>query len=133
MVCAMITGVASAPSDETMMAVNAMASRRPSCCISGSRRESAFQPESRFWLAVERLSLYFIVFRALLRTVDLNVFRRSVHQLGIRAKRQHLALHQENDLVVVLDRGNLLGHRDERHFRIIAAHIAEDLALGALV
>ena len=65
------------------------------------------------------LSVYFVVARASLRVVELDIFRRCLHQLPVRADGQDLALHQENDLVVIHHGGDLLRHRNQRDAGII--------------
>src|ERR1035438_2525888 len=46
-------------------------------------------------------SVYFIVARAALGVVELDIFRRSLHQFLMLADGQDFAFHQQNDLVIV--------------------------------
>ena len=64
-------------------------------------------------------SLYFIVARAPLGIVKLDIFGRRLHQFLVFSNGQHLALHQKDDLVVIHHRCNLLRHRNQRDSRII--------------
>src|SRR5215831_11387419 len=75
-------------------------------------------------------SLYFIDVGAPLGIVDLHVFWRGFHQLGMGAGGEHLAFHQENDLVVVFYRSNLLGNRDQGDAGVLLVDVAQDGALG---
>src|SRR5690348_6964934 len=80
------------------------------------------------------LSVYeLVVAGAALGVIDLDVFGRRLHQVPVRAAREDFALHQQHDLVVVLDRPDLLGHRDERYVRVVRADVGEDRALGRRV
>src|SRR5580698_1792048 len=51
----------------------------------------------RSWVS----SLYFIMARAPLGIVELDIFRRGVHQFLVRSSSEHLALHQKDDLIVI--------------------------------
>src|SRR5438309_1124761 len=64
--------------------------------------------------ALEVSRVYFIEIRAPLRFVDLDVFGRRFHQAPVRSHGQHLAFHQQDDLVVILHRRDFLRHRDQR-------------------
>ena len=54
---------------------------------------------------------------AALRVIDLDVLGRGLEQLLVGARRQHLSFHQQDDLVVVLDRRDLLRDRQQRDAR----------------
>ena len=51
----------------------------------------------------------------------------------MRTRGEHFALHQQHDLVVVLDGRNLLRHGDERDARVVRLDVLEDFALGRRV
>ena len=70
--------------------------------------------------------MYFIEICAPLRFVDLDVFGRRLHQLRVRSRGQHLAFHQENDLVVILHRRDFLRHRDQRDAGIFSLNVLEN-------
>src|SRR5580704_15645594 len=53
------------------------------------------------------LSVYFIVDRAALGVVELDIFRRDLHQFLVPADSEDFAFHEKNDLVVIDDRGDL--------------------------
>src|SRR5580700_5058683 len=53
-------------------------------------------------------SLYFIVARASLGIEELDIFGRCLHQLLVCADGEHLAFHQQDNLIVVGHRCNLL-------------------------
>src|SRR5580698_9207773 len=46
-------------------------------------------------------SLYFIMARASLGIVELDICRRSVHQYLVRTSSEHLTLHQKDDLSLI--------------------------------
>src|SRR5580698_540305 len=108
------------------MAKSAMTTRPFSGCISGTKRLmpalSVF-----FWPgALEVSRVYFIEISAPLRFVNLDVFRRRIHQGLVRAGGQHLAFHQQNNLVVILDGRDLLRHRNQGNSRVIVVNIVKD-------
>ena len=76
--------------------------------------------------ALEVSRVYFIEICAPLRFVDLDVFGRGFHQVRVRSGGQHLAFHQQNDLVVMLHRRDLLRHRNQRDAGIILMNVLEN-------
>src|SRR4051812_25232549 len=116
----MITGAISAVVDATIVATNEITTRRRSAASSGARRRSAAHSVAPGASALTLLSVYgFVVTGASLRVINLHVFRTGLEQLRVGARREHLAFHQQHNLVVILDRRNLLGHRHQRDTRIV--------------
>src|SRR5215472_1711716 len=104
----MMTGPTSVAPELTSMAAMATARRPRSGATSGAKR---LMPARRVRFVPNGFtvsSLYFIDIGAPLRIVDLDVFGRGFHQLGMSAGGEHLAFHQEDDLIVILDRGDFL-------------------------
>src|SRR6478672_12502279 len=126
----MMTGPTRVAPELISMAATATASGPRSGTISGTKRLTATR-RGRFVpnpLAVS--SLYFIEIGAPLRVVDLHVFGRSLHELRVGSGGEHLAFHQKDDLVVVLDGGDLLGYRNQSDSGILLLDVAENGALG---
>src|ERR1035438_8241390 len=106
--------------------------------FSSANRGMNFPPDSRRdrfcrgpFAAVS--SVYFIVARTSLGVVELDIFRRCLHQFLVGSHGQKLALHQEDDLVVVNDRGNLLRHRYQRDAGIILVYVLQNGPFGGSV
>src|SRR5580693_10608990 len=74
--------------------------------------------------------VYFIEIGAPLRFVDLDVFGRRFHQMGVSSRGEHLAFHQKNDLIVMLHRRDFLCHGNERDAGIIPMNVLENGAFG---
>src|SRR5215469_8079528 len=74
----------------------------------------------------EVLSVYFVVSGASLRLIELDIFWRDLHQFSVRSGSQNFAFHQENDLIKMLDRGDLLRDRDKRNLWIKFLNILEN-------
>src|SRR5437868_2509171 len=107
------------------MAASATAMWRRSGTISGTNLLIPALRERFVPNAFAVSSLYFIDIRASLRIVDLDVLRRGFHQLGVGPSGEHLSFHQENDLVVVLDGGDLLCHRDQGNAGIFFVNVLQ--------
>src|SRR5579862_9306276 len=109
----MMTGATRVAPELTNMATSATIIRPRSSAIRGTKRLIAVRSEVLLPNALVFSSLYFIVTGAPLRIVDLHVFRGSFHQFAMGSRSQNLSFHQENDPIVVLDRRDLLRHRDQ--------------------
>src|ERR1700681_3793776 len=110
MVCPMTTGATSAATELTTIATRAVITFRFSLAMSGANLLIPARSVPLDWRTLLVSSVYFIMAGASLRVIELDVFRRRRHQVLVRSGGQHLALHQENDLIVVCNRGDLLGH-----------------------
>src|SRR5665213_826540 len=94
------TGATSVVSELNTMAATAPMKGTFSVAKSGRN----FLPDSRsdrFCGRAAFSSVYFIVARAALGIVELDIFGRRLHQLAVRADGQEFTFHQENDLVVI--------------------------------
>src|SRR5579862_3169674 len=123
----MIIGPRSPDTDVTMTAASACTTSVCSPAMTGlSRRMAATMPRAGA-SCVRLLSRYgFIVAGAALGVMNLHVFRRRLKQMPMGAGGEDLAFHQENDLVVVLDRSDLLRHGDQRHVRVVSPDVLEN-------
>src|SRR5579871_850783 len=116
-------GPTSVAPELTSMASTARASRPRSGTINGAKRLTPARSVRWEPNALVVSSLYFIDIRAPLRIVDLDVFRRRLHQLRMGAGGEHLAFHQDNDLVVVLDGGDFLRDRNQSNAGVLLVNI----------
>src|SRR5580704_15158216 len=126
----MMTGPTRVAQELTSMAAIATARRPRSGTIKGAKRliparRERFPPNT-FVVS----SLYFIDIGAPLRVVDLHVFRGSLHKIRVGSGGEHLAFHQKDDLVVVLDGRDLLGYRDQSDAGILFVDVPQNGALG---
>src|SRR5579864_7670433 len=115
----MMIGPTSAAPVLTSMATRATPTSPVSGFISGRKRLTPAPTLLFFPNALEVSRVYFIEICTPLRFVDLDVFRRRLHKAPVRSRGQHLAFHQQDDLVVVLHRRDFLRHRDQRDAGII--------------
>src|SRR5215216_2527340 len=124
---AIMSGPSSAATDDTTTAMKAIETLFRSGRISGSRRAS--DAATPGWRAKDGalLSAYeFVVAGAALGIINLCVLGRGLQQIGVPAGGQDFAFHEENDLLVILHRFDLLRHREQRDIRIVAAHVIEN-------
>src|ERR1700687_833523 len=98
----MMTGPTRAVPVLTSMAPRATPTNPVSGFISGTNRLTPAPSVLFFPNALEVSRVYFIKICAPLRFVDLDIFRRCLHKGHVRSRGQHLALHQQYDLVVML-------------------------------
>src|SRR4051794_4049577 len=125
----MIIGPSRPVSNDTIVAVNATTTDRRWSAITGASRRSAVSTDAA-GCAWPPLSLYGLVMAgASLGLIDLHVLGTGFEKVLVRAGGQHFPLHQQHDLVVVLDRRDLLRDRDQRQPGIVVAHVLEDFAL----
>src|SRR5262245_48058671 len=85
----------------------------------GARRLSAAVMDNFCASWSPLLSVYVVVTGAALRVINLYVLRRCRHQLLVRSGSQNLAFHQENNLVVVFHRSDLLSYGQQGDAGII--------------
>src|SRR6202171_3444580 len=97
----MIMGATSAATELNTIATRAVITLRFSLAISGANLLIPARSTPLDCGSLLVSSVYFIVAGASLRVIELDVFRRRRHQLLVRSGGQDLALHQENDLIVV--------------------------------
>src|ERR1700733_12351363 len=83
----------------TSMASRATTTSPASGFISGTNRLTPVRSVFFFPNALEVSRVYFIDICAPLRFVDLDIFGRGLHQVPVRSGREHLAFHQQDDLV----------------------------------
>src|SRR5688500_9774637 len=117
----MMTGAVRPAADEITRATNAAAIRPRSWIMSGPRRLRAVPrvaPGS--WLCSLFSAYGLVVMGASLGVIELDVLRTRVEQVLVRADGEHFAFHQQHDLVVVLDRRDLLRDRDQRDAGVVA-------------
>src|SRR6516164_7744206 len=126
----MMTGPIRVAPELTSMAATAMARRPRSGTMSGTKRSIAARKERFAPNALLVSSLYFIQIGALLRIVNLDVLRRGLYQLRVGPRREHLAFHQKDDLIVVLDGSDLLCHRNQSDARILFVDVGQNGPLG---
>src|SRR6266852_3880546 len=127
----MMTGAMSDAPEATIVATKAATTLRRWPAITGASRLSAAPTDALRCCPCALLSLYgFVVAGASLGVIDLDVLGTCLKQLLVGACRQHLTLHERHDLVVVLDRRDLLRHRQQGQARIVLLDVLEDLALG---
>src|SRR5581483_6321590 len=115
-----------------LTSIAATATARPlrSGIISGTKRLVAARSERFEPNALVVSSLYFIYVCAALRIVNLDVFRRSFHELRVGSGGEHLAFHQDNNLIVVFDGSDFLRHRNQRDAGVLFVDVFQDGALG---
>src|SRR5260221_12093961 len=100
----MISGPVRPISDATMVAAKAVTMLPRWPASTGARRLSAVRTEALASPGAA-LSLYRLVMAgASLRLINLHVFGTRREQLLVRAGRQHLAFHEQHNLVVSFDR-----------------------------
>src|ERR1700733_420081 len=109
----MMTGPTSDVPVLTSMAARATTTNPSSGFISGVNRLTPspnvlFFPAALGPPALELSRVYFIEICAPLRFVDLDVFGRCFHKAPVGSSGQHFAFHQQDDLVVMLDRSDFL-------------------------
>src|SRR5678816_1874981 len=127
----LMTGAINPETDDTMVAAKAIATRPRRSVISGARRLTAVVKLTDVSRLLPLLSLYgFVIAGASLGVIDLHVLRARLEQLVMRARGEHFPFHDQDDLVVVFDRRNLLRHGHERERRIVPPHVRKNHALG---
>src|SRR6185312_6421700 len=61
------------------------------------------------------------------------IFRAGLHQFGMRSRGDDLAFHEQDDLFVVFDGGDLLGDGQQGDARVVAPDVGEDLLFGVRI
>src|SRR4029450_7887923 len=130
----MMSGPIRPASDEMMTATQAMVTLLRSVAMSGSKRTSAAMMPGCSALGGALLSAYELVLAGTaLGVINLRVLRRGLKQLFVHTRCEGRTLHQQNNLIVVGDRCDLLCHREERRPGIVAVHVLEDGTRGRRV
>src|SRR5262245_55662812 len=109
------------------IAMKASATVRFSSRNKGARRLSAAIMDNFGVGWSPLLSVYVVVTGAALRVINLHVLRRCRHQFFVRSGSENLTFHQENNLVVLFHRCNLLSYRQQSDAGIVSMHIFQNL------